>query len=108
MNHIEPAFWEFHAENPEVYDLFDQYAQMIVTAGRKRYGVKSIAERIRWHRNIEARGQTFKINNNFPAYYARLWMKRNPQHGRVFELRVLHAGEVSEALRLPGETPAHS
>lgn len=103
MNRIERAFWAFHEANPEVYVLFDIFAQQIVKSGKKRYGIASITERIRWHKNIETTGDTWKINNNFRAYYARLWMRRNPQHGRVFEIRALHAGQVSEALRMPGE-----
>lgn len=102
-NKIEKAFWKFHEENPHVYVLFDRFANEVVRAGRDVFSVSLIIERIRWYTNIETHGDDFKINNNFRAYYARLWMKNNPQHNGLFRIRQLLAGQESEALTINEE-----
>lgn len=81
------AAWRaFHRANPRVYELFEQYT---FEAARRRahYSAKAIFERIRWHTEIETTGADFKLNNNFHAYYARLFMKRHPRHDGFFRTR---------------------
>jgi hypothetical protein len=98
-NPIEARFWDFHREHPSIYALFDRFTREALRR-RDRLGISLITERIRWETAVVSSGDEFKINNNFRAYYARLWMRNNPQFGRAFETRRLLAGRESEALRL--------
>lgn len=84
---LEAQFDEFHAANPHVYEEFARFTREAIAAGRKRIGAKLIFERLRWHTEIETRGEDFKVNNNYSAFYARLWMRNNPGHGDVFATR---------------------
>lgn len=70
--HIRVRFWTYHLENPHILDLFIKYARLAKQAGYKKYGVGSIQERIRWHLDVETRGDQFKINNNYRSCYGRL------------------------------------
>ena len=92
MSHLEAAFFRFHADNPHVYLLFDKFAHQIIAAGYQRYSADAVIHRIRWHTNIVARQPALRISNNHASYYARLWMRNNPRHTQLFELRAVTAG----------------
>jgi len=81
------AFWSFHESNPQVYGLIDRFTRQAIAAGRERFGMKAVFERIRWYTTVETQGETFKLNNNYTSFYARLWMHRNPTMPQVFALR---------------------
>jgi len=87
------AKWkQFHEDNPEVYDLIKHYTFQAIEAGHKKYGIQTIAERVRWHSMVETvSDDRFKLNNNHTAYYARLFMKDYPQHAGFFRTRKLTA-----------------
>ena len=50
--------------------------------------MKAIFERLRWWSLVEAKSDSFKINNNFTAHYAWLLMKDEPELRDFFETRV--------------------
>jgi ActR/RegA family two-component response regulator len=56
-------------ENPDVYGLFLKFAREMAAQG-KPFGVKLLAERVRWECLIHKRGE-YKLNNNHVAYIAR-------------------------------------
>ena len=85
------AFLDFHESNPQVYELVDRFTRQVISAGRERFGMKAVFERIRWYFAVETTGETFKLNNNYTAFYSRLWMHRNPAMPQVFALRKSHA-----------------
>jgi hypothetical protein len=94
FNLLEPKivadFWAFHAKYPQVYTLFHKYAAEAKDAGRTRFGIGMIAERVRWYMSVETTGtadEDFKINNNLRSCYARLLMIRVPEFEGLFELR---------------------
>jgi hypothetical protein len=95
-NELEKRFWAFHGVNPHVYALFNRFTMDVVASRRERFGVSPIIERIRWYTAIETRNDAFKINNNFRAYYARLWMRNNPEHDGLFSTRELTAKRIDE------------
>lgn len=87
---IVEKFREFHLQHENVLELFATYAKQTKQVGRSSFGIKAIAERVRWHVNIETigtEGEEFKINNNFTSCYARLLMLRYPELNGMFELR---------------------
>jgi len=83
---LEKAFRKFHRENPVVWSLFDRYTRQAAEK-LEHCGVSLIWERLRWHQHFETHGEPFKLNNNHRAYYARLWMARNPEFAGFFETR---------------------
>ena len=80
-------FKEFHRKNPQVYQLFLQFARQAVER-RVRFGARMIWERIRWYTLIETTDAKYKLNDHFTAYYARLSMLEFPDTlGGFFEIR---------------------
>lgn len=76
---IDAAFWEFHLANPHVYELLVRFARQAKRAGRRRFGMKMLFERVRWYTDIETESKTrLKVNNNFISRYARLLMQQEP------------------------------
>jgi hypothetical protein len=94
-NVLEAKFWAFHEINPKVYLLFSKFAVEAAQANRGTFGVSAIFERMRWFTNIETRGEEFKLNNNYSAYYGRLWMRDNPEHDGFFFTRTLLAKKIT-------------
>ena len=80
------AFLTAHKESPEVWRYFEKFALEAIASGREHYGAKGIMERVRWHTEIE-HGVDFKCNNNFTAYYARIFAAKYPEHAGFFEFR---------------------
>lgn len=79
---------KFHQAHPEVWDLFVQYTQQMINKGYKNYSAQSVFERIRWEKDAGGDGTTtFKINNNFVAFYSRRYMRMYPEHDGFFRLR---------------------
>ena len=100
MTHIQ-EFAEFHTENPEVWRLFQDFTKQVVCSGHRKYAVASIVERIRWHTTVDTSGVDFKINNNFRAYYARLFRLKHPELD-LFRNRVSAADDPEEEEILKG------
>lgn len=87
----EAAFWKYHDENPDIYDGFDRFARDVVRSNRDTFGAQAIFERLRWFMAIERDEDSFKVNNNYSGYYARLWMRNNPTQRGLFRRRRLRA-----------------
>lgn len=90
---IFERFCKFHEANPRLWELFQQFALDVARRGRERYSVSAIVERIRWHVDIETGGADVKINNDFKAYYGRMFMAKFPQYP-IFETRRLLSAEA--------------
>jgi hypothetical protein len=89
-------FARFHAENPHVLQLLLTYAEQLERAGRRRYGIASLFERIRWHVAVETHDPAtdWKLNNSHRAYYARLLVLLRPSLDAVIERRQLAPGRT--------------
>lgn len=81
------AWWRYHQENPHVWKLFEKFTFQAIRAGFKNYSVNAIIERIRWHSEVETKGDIFKINNNHRPYYARYFHHKYPQYEGFFRTR---------------------
>lgn len=84
---LERAFLRFHAANPQVYRLFKKYALQAARARHRHFGSKMIFERMRWYTMIETTDADYKLNNNYTAYYARMFMADYPEHREFFRTR---------------------
>jgi len=77
----------------EVANRFIRIAWGVRVRG-KRIGAKAIWERLRWHyifRDDDGAG-TYKLNNNYTAYMARLAVDKDPRLESVFHMRDLRNG----------------
>lgn len=88
----QKAFNSFHRDNPSVYKSFVRFA---LEAARRRpyFSARAIIQRMRWETMIEENSKsTFKLSNNWVAYYARKFMKDYPQHEGFFRTRTYNGG----------------
>lgn len=111
---IFAAFKDFHRANPIVWQLFDRFAHDLIAKGFKNYSADGIFERIRWHVDVELAGTSqVKLNNNFRAYYARLFDAAHPEHVGFFRNRKRKSADIpadpsrdgGEVARSPDEIP---
>jgi hypothetical protein len=84
---ILEAFTAFHKENPHVWQLFERFTFDVIGQGYENYSSAAIFERIRWHMEIEVKDADCKLNNNFRAYYARMFHARHTKHDSFFHIR---------------------
>jgi len=85
------AFAVYHAENPAIYAKLVEFAAAAVDAGATHVGIGMLYERLRWYTAVEARQDTFKVNNNYRAFYARKIMAEHPRLAGIFETRASKA-----------------
>jgi hypothetical protein len=83
---IKVNWWAYHCDNPKVWELFERYT-LLAMKSRNHYSHWDIISRIRWHVDIETTDKEFKINNNYAAFYARLFITRHPTAAGFFNLR---------------------
>jgi len=86
---LQEKFDKSNKENPEIYELFKKFTFEVMNSGFKNFGAHTILHRIRWYTDIEEKGGSFKINNNYSAYYSRLFMKDFPQYEGFFRTRAV-------------------
>ena len=89
MTKIEERFWQYHQANPGIYNLFVHYALEAQASGHAKYSVWALANRVRWHVDIEVNdpNTAFKISNDYLAYYARLIMLEQPALADFFDTK---------------------
>ena len=79
----------YHNKHPEVWQKFVEFTFDRIRRGYKHYSVNGIFERIRW--DLEGIGgdgkSTFKIGNNYRAFYARRFHKMYSEHDGFFRTR---------------------
>ena len=69
---LERAFWQFHHDNPHVYDKLVAYARQFALY-HEHGSINLLFERVRWdYLTDTATADGFKLNNNHRAFYARL------------------------------------
>jgi hypothetical protein len=107
-HHLQIEFEVYHDVNPHIYELVKRFADEIIAAGHKKFGLSAIWERIRWERLIESKDLNFKLPNNHRAYYARMWLNDHPEHPKFFricQLRSVNPGRRDRYGRDLGATP---
>lgn len=78
-------FQSFQAQ-PDVWRQFEKFTLESIAKKIKR-GSKAIMERVRWECEELEPGRDWKCNNNFTAYYARVFSYKYPEHRDYFEFR---------------------
>lgn len=79
------AFLNYDLEHPEIYPAFCKFTVEAIRAGKHK-GAKSIAEKIREEVKLSGNGE-FKLNNDYIAYYARVFCSNFPKFKNYFEFR---------------------
>lgn len=81
--------YEWMRANPHSVRLFEKFALEAAARGKK-FGMKLLAERVRWECAIEADGD-YKINNNYVAYIGRYLCAKHPHLRGFIEMRKVAA-----------------
>ena len=84
---IQLNFERFHQQNHHVLRYVVRIAQELKKRGFTRAGMKLIFERLRWLYAWQTRGDDYKLNNNYTAYYARVVMLICPDLDGFFKVR---------------------
>ena len=95
----------FHKDHPDVWEFFVQFTMEKIEQGYNNYSVNAIFERIRWEKDAGGDGvTTFKLNNNYRAFYSRRFMRMYTDHSGFFRTRQ-QTSEDQSATYLPEITP---
>lgn len=82
------TFQQYHAANPHIYLLIEQYATEARNAGFQHYSMRAIMHRIRWHMNITTQDPDgFKIGNNYSRDYSIKFMNEHPSFTGFFRIK---------------------
>jgi len=86
---LEEQFAAFHCANPHVYAALRRLALGMVRRGQRKIGVKMLFEVLRWQYAMTTTdsASSFKLNNNYAPFYARLLMDNEPELAGAFETR---------------------
>ena len=98
---VRKRFLKFHAKRPDIYPIFRKFTFELIDAGRTRFSAISIIYRIRWFTDVSTTIEDpkgFKINNDWAAHYARMFIKEFPQYEKFFRKRYAD-GDDEEAER---------
>lgn len=90
------TFDQYDTENPEIWELFKRTSLEAIKKGFKNYSSKSIFEIIRWHRAGDIKEDSFKINNNYTADYARRFNNKFPQYKGFFRTRKIKERSIKD------------
>lgn len=93
---LDDRFWAFHQANPHVYRALVALARQLKQAGRRRFGIKALFERLRFEAALQTWGDEFRLNNNYHSRYARLIMRQEPDLAGFFETRELQTESALE------------
>ena len=67
-------FTRFNKDNPMIFHKVIEFADK-QRMKRSHYSIEIILNVIRYHTDLDGKGDPFKINNNYKAYYARMYMQ---------------------------------
>jgi hypothetical protein len=89
---IESDFWQFHYDNPRVYEELVKLARQTKRAGKTKCGIGMLWEVLRWNFYLKTRGDDeFRLNNNYRSHYSRLIMQRESDLEGFFPQRRLRS-----------------
>ncbi len=103
---IDAQAKKFSEKHPKVKGLFALFTREIIARGFRHYSASAIFERIRWETDqADVSGKSmFKLNNNYSPWFARKFMKENPQFDGFFRTRERTSSQ-QKARALPELTP---
>ena len=78
-------FTRFHKDNPMIFHRVVEFADR-QRLKRTHYSIEIILNVIRYHTDLDGKGDPFKINNNYKPFYSRMYMEYRKCPG-FFETR---------------------
>lgn len=84
---MEERFYAFHEANPHVFEALFRLARAARRDGWKVTSINLFFERLRWDWAVRTKGEDYKLNNNYRAFYARAIMKTDPALNGLFRTR---------------------
>jgi hypothetical protein len=91
---IDQSFEQYHKDNPHIYQYFVHFAMEWIKSGAKKISSKQIIGRIRWHLDVEVKGdeaKDFKVSDIVTSRYSRLFAQDYPDYAQYFEFRGLRS-----------------
>jgi len=87
-NDMKRAFLKYNDNNPQVFDKFCELTMETIKKGFQHYGSQGILELLRWKTGLSPSDPDgFKINNNFAAFYARMFESIYSEYKGFFRKR---------------------
>ncbi len=94
LSDLDDQFFDFHCDNPQVYDELVRLAREAKVAGQDRCGIRMLWEVMRWNLTIRTRTPDYKLNNSLHSRYARFIMACEPDLADMFAVRSLRNRDV--------------
>jgi hypothetical protein len=90
---IQDRFERFHGENPHIYKRLEEMTQAWLKHGHTKCSIHMLWETLRWQAGTGffSREEEYKLNDHYPARYARMLVENHPAWEGVFNLRALRA-----------------
>jgi hypothetical protein len=95
---------EFHAANPQIYELYCKYVNKVIDRGFKKFSSTTIWGAMNWDLDEEARTKRIfalpkkycaALPEKYCAYYARYSMEQHPDHPKFFKKRSKAIGPLT-------------
>ena len=84
-------FKRIHTDKPEIYSSFCDFTRTLIDRGYPRYSAYGVMHIVRFHTykpGVDMRPEEeHKISNNMTPFYARLFVRDNPDDCEFFSLR---------------------
>jgi hypothetical protein len=91
LSPLDQKFWDFHHDNPQVYEHLVKMSRDLKNQGHKKIGIKMLFEVIRWQTMLRTTDPMYKLNNSYASRYAREIMLNEPDLNNIFEVRRIHS-----------------
>ena len=82
----DSKFPKYHSDNPTIYEAFKKITFEAISKGHNRFSAEFVFNVIRWKTKVTAKDE-FKVNNNYKAFYSRMFMNEYPEHKGIFSTR---------------------
>lgn len=80
-------FEHFHRAHPEIYAALRDMSLTLHRAGRRRWGMRNLWEKLRFDLAMKTGEPEFELNDHLPPFYSRMLMEREPELKGFFETR---------------------
>jgi len=87
LSDLDRKFWDFHHNNPIVFNKLEKLAADAYKTGRKKIGIGMLFEVLRWYSMFEVQGEAYKLNNSYRSRYTRILIDAHPEYRSMFETR---------------------
>ena len=103
---LAKRFVAHHMAHPEVWEAYELLALAAISSGRENFGIGALTEILRWDKAEEIVGEPssgYKLQDNFRAFYARLFAHSHPEHAEMFRYKESAADYVDYERLLAGD-----